>query len=178
MNIIIIDIVFLAVIAIFSIRCAIRGFVSELMSMAALIFGLITAIFLFRRAAVFVRDRFMPDVKTVPEIISFIVLFLSVFAVIKIIERLLKGIIDGIKLDGPDHFLGFVLGFAEGILVVCLLLFLLHIQPFVPLDTILEESFFDRLLMPFIMGGKRGDSNSADSIVKIIDFYWRTAAGV
>jgi membrane protein required for colicin V production len=164
MGIAIIDIVFLGIIAIFTLRCAIRGAVSELMSMAALVFGLLAAIFFYKKAAFIVRERFMPDVKALPEIISFIALFLIVFGVIKILESILKSIVEGIKLKGPDHFLGLVLGFAEGLVVVCLLLFIISIQPFVHPADILDGSFFAELLLPFIIGNK---SEAADSDVML-----------
>jgi membrane protein required for colicin V production len=155
MDIAVIDVVFLGIIAIFAIRCAIRGLVSELMSMAALVFGILSAIFFFRKAAEIVRGRFMPDIKTLPEIISFIAIFIIVFVVIKFLESILKEIIAGIHLSGPDRFLGFILGLAEGVIIVCLLLFLINIQFFVDSSLILEKSFFADLLMPFIIGEKK-----------------------
>jgi membrane protein required for colicin V production len=43
-------------------------------------------------------------------------------------------------------------GFVEGIIVVCLLLFLITIQPFFNADSMLENSFLARLLLPIITG--------------------------
>ena len=151
MGITVVDKVFLGVIAIFTLRCAVRGAVSEISSIAALVLGLLSAIFFYKKTALIVRERFMPDIKTVPEIVSFVALFLIVFAVVKIIETMLKGIVEGIRLKGPDHFLGFVLGLAEGVAVVCLLLFIIKIQPFVKPENILDGSFFAELLLPYIM---------------------------
>ena len=150
-----IDIVFLVIIAIFALRCALRGIVTELMSMAALVFGMLAAIFTFRKTAELVRGKFIPDVKALPEIISFIAIFLAVFAVIKILEIILKDIIERIELGGPDRFLGFFLGIAEGLVIVCLLLFLIKIQPFVEPELVLEGSLLAELLMPFIIGTKK-----------------------
>jgi membrane protein required for colicin V production len=139
MGIAIIDIIFLGLIAIFFLRCALKGFVSEVMSMAALVFGLLTAIFFFRAGAVIVRDHFMGDVKVIPEIISFAALFMIVFIVVKILELVLKSVIDGIRLGGVDRFLGFLFGIAEGVIVVCLVLFVISIQPFVNPQIILGD---------------------------------------
>jgi membrane protein required for colicin V production len=164
MGIAIVDIVFLVIIAIFTLRCAIRGAVSEVLSMAALIFGLLSAIFFYKKAAFIVRERFMPNIKVLPEIISFVLLFLIVFGIIKILESILKGIVEGIRLKGPDHFLGVILGFAEGLVIVCLLLFIIHIQPFVQPAYILDGSFFAELLLPFIIGDKE---NITDSVVML-----------
>jgi membrane protein required for colicin V production len=154
MSVAVIDIVFLGLIIIFSLRCAVRGFVSEVLSMAALVFGLLTAIFFFRTGGQIVRNRFMPEMEIVPEIIAFVSLFMIVFIIIKILELMLKGIIDGIRLGGVDRFLGFFFGVAEGIIVVCLFLFLLSIQPFVDSELILGKSFAAKMLLPFIAGRK------------------------
>ena len=155
MDIAIIDIVFIGVIIVFALRCAVRGFVSELMSMAALILGLFTAIFFFRTGAEIVRGRFMPDVAIIPEVIAFVLLFLAVFFVIKMVEILLKGIIEGIRLGGADRFLGCIFGIAEGIVIVCLLLFLINIQPFFDPEPLLRGSFIADFLLPFIFGARQ-----------------------
>jgi len=155
MGLAVIDVVFLVIIAIFALRCMLRGIVSELMSMAALILGILAAIFTFRKTAELIRGKFVPDVKALPEIISFVAVFLIVFAVIKIFETILKDIIERIQLGGPDRFLGFFLGIAEGLVIVCLLLFLIIIQPFVEPALILDGSLLADILMPFIMGTRK-----------------------
>jgi len=152
MGIAVIDFVFIGIVIIFALRCAVRGFVSEIMFLAAVVFGFLSAIFFFRTLAEFLRETFMPGVAAAPEVIAFAALFLLVFAVSKILESILRGILDGLRLGGLDRFLGAVLGFAEGIVVVCLVLFLITIQPFFDSDAALGNSFFAELLMPFIAG--------------------------
>ena len=160
-----IDIVFMVIIAISSLRCAARGFISELLSMAALIFGILAALLFFKQGAVLVRGWFMPDVKVVPEIISFIAFFLIVYITVKIIEMTLKSIIEGVQLGGLDHLLGFVLGFVEGVIVVCLLLFLISIQPFFNPNPMFENSFFAKVLLPVIIGEK---DKIMEAIVRLV----------
>jgi len=152
MNIAVIDFVFAGVIVLFVLRCVVRGFVSEVVSLASLVLGALTAIFFFRALAGVIRENFMPDMAHVPEIIAFVALFLVVFIVARILEAMLKNVIRGLGLDGLDRFLGAVLGFAEGVVVVCLLLFLINIQPLFDSGPVLRNSFFADLLMPFIMG--------------------------
>ena len=152
MGITVIDIVFIVIILIFAVACAIKGFIKEVMSLIAAILGIVTAIIFFKAAALFLRESFMGDIKIIPEIIAFAVIFLVVFGFIKIIQLLLKGIIDGIHLGGLDHFLGFLFGCLEGVVVVCLLLFVITVIPFVDSDKILEGSFFAKFLLPFITG--------------------------
>ena len=151
----IIDIVFLGIIAISALRCAVRGFISEVLSMAALVFGILSAIFFFKRGALFIHDQFMPGVKVAPEIIAFVIIFLIAFAIVKIIEITLKNIIEGIQLGGLDRLLGLFFGIAEGIIIVCLLLFLISIQPFIDPGIILGKSIFAEMLLSFIMGSNR-----------------------
>jgi membrane protein required for colicin V production len=155
MGLAVIDIVFVIIIAIFALRCALRGIVGELMSMAAVVLGILAAIFFFRKTAELIRGKFIPDVKVLPEIVAFIAVFIIVFAIIKILETILKDIIERIQLGGPDRFLGFFLGIAEGLIIVCLLLFLITVQPFVEPDLILEGSLFADNLMPYIIGTRK-----------------------
>ena len=164
MNMAGIDVVFMVIIAISALRCAARGFISELLSMAALIFGLLAALLLFRQGGALVRAWFMPDVRVVPEIIAFIAFFLIIYITAKIIEMTLKSIIEGIRLGGLDHLLGFLFGFVEGIIIVCLLLFLITIQPFFNADSMLEDSFLARILLPIIIGDK---SEVTEAIVRL-----------
>jgi membrane protein required for colicin V production len=166
MNIAIIDIVFFGIVAICTLRCAVRGFVSELMSMAAMILGLFTSIFFFRSGAAIIRGRFLPGMIIVPEIIAFVLLFLIVFAAAKLVEMVLKSIIEAIQFGGADRFLGILFGFAEGIVIVCLLLFVINIQPFFDPAPLLRGSFFAELLLPFILGTRQ---EVLDSIVLLGD---------
>jgi len=151
----VIDIVFVVIIAISAFRCAARGFIGELLSMAALIFGMLAAICFFRWGGVLIRTWFMPEVRVLPEVIAFIALFLIVFITIKIIEITLKNIIEGVQLGGLDRMLGFLFGFVEGIIIVCLILFLINILPPVISGPVLEQSFFAKILLPFILGNKK-----------------------
>ena len=166
MGLVAIDIVFIVIIIIFALHCCVKGFISEVMSLAAAILGILSAIFFFRRGALYVRDTFMPDISVLPEIIAFVVIFLAVFAAVKILEIMLKTIIEGIHLGTPDRVLGLFFGFAEGIIIVCLLLFLISIQPFVDSARILEGSFFAELLLPFVMGIKE---ESVDRIAPAVE---------
>jgi membrane protein required for colicin V production len=147
-----IDVLFMALIVIFTVRCALRGFVGELFSIASLVLGLLAAFYFYRNGALFIREKFMPGLKIVPEIAAFIVIFLIVFICIKIIEGMLKEIIEGIRLGRADRFLGIFFGFVEGVIVVSLILFVLRVQPIFESAPILEKSFFGELLLPFITG--------------------------
>jgi membrane protein required for colicin V production len=147
-----IDFVFIVIILIFALHCALKGFVSEVMSLAAVILGILSAIFFFRAGAEFIRESFIPEVKVIPEILAFIVIFFIAFIAVKLLEKMLKTVIEGIHLGGLNHVLGFIFGVAEGTIVVCLVLFVISILPFVDSDRILGESLFAAWLLPFVMG--------------------------
>jgi membrane protein required for colicin V production len=148
----VIDIVFAVLALILTVRCALRGFIGELMSMASVALGLLTALLLYKNGGVFIRERFMPKVNTIPEILAFIVLFLIVFVLIKILARILKDIIEGIKLGGADRFLGILFGLLEGLIVISLILVVLTIQPLFDPAPILNKSIFADILLPIITG--------------------------
>jgi membrane protein required for colicin V production len=152
----VIDIIFAALIIIFAVRCALRGFIGEIMSMASVVLGLLTAFFFYKNGGLFIREKFMPGMKVIPDILAFIALFLIVFILIRILELMLKEIIEGIKLGGADRFLGILFGLAEGIVVVCLIIFVLTIQPLFDPAPLLNKSIFTHILLPFITGGEGG----------------------
>ncbi|MDR1586981.1 MAG: CvpA family protein [Treponema sp.] len=162
-----IDILFAALIVIFTVRCALRGFVGELFSVASLALGLLAALYFYRNGALFIREKFMPGLKIIPEIAAFIAIFLIVFICIKIIEGMLREIIEGIRLGRADRFLGIFFGLAEGIIVVSLILFVLSIQPLFESAPILEKSFFGNLLLPFITGGKFPGGGNPEAALRI-----------
>jgi len=152
MNLSVIDVIFIILISVFTIRCFLKGFVGEIFSMAALIFGILASLFFYKNGGEFLRLKFWPEMKIFPEIAAFIALFLIVFLVVKIMEITLKGIIERVRLTGADRFLGILFGLAEGTAVVSLILFILRVQPLFNPSSILDDSFFARLLLPFITG--------------------------
>ncbi|MCL2213582.1 MAG: CvpA family protein [Treponema sp.] len=147
------DFIFMGLIGLFMIRCYLKGFVSELFSMAGLVFGILAALFFYKNGGEFLRTQFWPDLNNIiPEIIAFIALFIIVLITVKMLAVMLKGIINGIKLGGIDRFLGIIFGMAEGIAVISLVLFIINIQPLFNSSSILTGSFFANLLLPLISG--------------------------
>jgi membrane protein required for colicin V production len=148
----VIDIVFVVLIIILIVRAGVRGFVAEVFSMAALVCGILAGFFFYKNGAAFIRTK-LPDleeVQVLPEVLSFAVLFVISFVVIKLLEYLIKDLITRIKLGGLDHFLGVLVGFAEGEALAMAVLFVIHRQPLFEPASILSGSFFDRYLAPFI----------------------------
>jgi len=152
----IIDIVFVGLIGLFMIRCYLKGFVSELLSMAAVVLGLLAALFFHRNGGEFLKNQFWHDTNIVIlKILAFAILFIFVFVIVKIIEKMLINIIDEVSLTNADSYLGIIFGLAEGLAVVSLILFLLRIQPLFDSTAMLNDSIFARYLLPLITGKEK-----------------------
>jgi membrane protein required for colicin V production len=134
------------------IRCYLRGFISELLSMTSIVLGLLVSLFLYKNGGEFIRKTFLPEMEIVPEVIAFVILFVIVFIIVKILEIILKDIIEKVSLGSADSYIGIAFGLAEGIVVVSFVLFLLTIQPIFDSESILSNSFFANLLLPLIIG--------------------------
>jgi membrane protein required for colicin V production len=152
MNFAVIDMIFVALMAVFTLRCALKGFIGEFMSMSSLVLGLLAALYFYKNGGEFIRIKFMPDIKIFPEILAFIALFVIVFVAVKLLELMLKEIIEGVKLGTADRLLGALFGLVESVIVISLVLFLLSVQPLFDSKPLLENSFFAKMLLPFITG--------------------------
>ncbi|MDR2618701.1 MAG: CvpA family protein, partial [Treponema sp.] len=141
-SIVFIDLVFLVVVGIMAIRGYLRGLIKEVLSWAALVLGIIAAVFFYKNGAEFIRTKTMHSVKYIPEILSFIAIFIIVFLIFKMIEKVLKDVVNGIRLSGVDKFLGAVFGLVEGLALVSLMLFLIAVQPLFNSGNILDGSLF------------------------------------
>jgi membrane protein required for colicin V production len=159
----VIDIIFIILMVLLVVRCSLRGFMVELMSMAAVVLGITGAFLLYKNGGMFIREKYFPDLKIIPELLAFLAIFLIIFVVIKIVEHILKDIINRINFGGVDHFLGFVFGLAEGIILISLILLVLLIQPLFDAGPLLERSFFARLLLPIISGEHTLPAEGADA---------------
>jgi uncharacterized membrane protein required for colicin V production len=156
------------------------------MALASLVLGTLCSVFLYRNCAAFLRERglealtekipriireLIPGlVRIIPEILSFALIFALVFVLGKLVEYLLTDIADRINLGGVDRFLGFLLGFAEGVAVTGLLLLALAVQPVFDAGPLLEGSFFAEILFPLITGREGGPPGMADSLWAMAGF--------
>jgi membrane protein required for colicin V production len=150
MNLVGIDIVFLVLICLLFLRGFLRGFIRELLSWASLVLGVLGAVFFYKNGAVFIRDRFLPGMKILPEILAFIAIFVIVFLALKILEKILRDIVEGIHLGGVDKILGAAFGLLEGLALVSFILFILMIQPLFDTSGLLGNSLFAHFLLPLI----------------------------
>jgi membrane protein required for colicin V production len=166
-----IDWLFIGLIVLMVIHGFVKGLIEELFSWAALILAIWTAILLYQPGGAFIRTKTMESVRVVPELLAFIVIFGIILLTVKILERVFRTIIQGANLGGLNRFLGGIFGIIEGLAFTALIIFVLSVQPLFDASNILGESFFSRLLSPFIqIPLNRGQEiiNAARSV--ILDF--------
>jgi membrane protein required for colicin V production len=131
------------------VRCALRGFIEEIMSMASVVLGILAAIFFYKNGAAFIRANWI-EMNVLPEVLAFAAIFLIVFLSIRFVEFLLKDIIYGINLYRLDRLLGMFFGIIEAFVLICLILFLVAVQPLFDPAPVLQNSVVARFLLPLV----------------------------
>ena len=159
------DWILLAFLALAGIRGLSRGLVRELFSVAAPIAGLAAALFLYKWGAGILVTRF--NLAFAPEVVAFGILFLVAFAFVKIVAALIRDGIEAAQLDRVDRGLGFVLGLAEGVVVVAVILVVLQVQPLVDVKGLLATSVIAKALLPIVGPG----------VAQALDSLGKSAAG-
>ncbi|MCK5152900.1 MAG: CvpA family protein [Spirochaetales bacterium] len=139
MNIAAFDIVSLIVLFILAIRATFRGFLTELMSMASVIVGIIIAVVFTRPVSILLEDYIGNSFWNM--IIAFLGLFLVSYLIIKIFESSLNTLIEKVQLEKLDQSLGFFLGLIEGFLLIVILVFALQAQQFFDVSHLFENSY-------------------------------------
>lgn len=138
-----IDIIFIAIILVFAIVSAVKGFINAIFNKLCWILGLIAAFLFYNMLSVpmmdFVKNQIASD------ILSFLVIFIAVFLFIKIIQTILSKVFDGEIMKGLDRSLGFFFGLVEGIVIVYVFIFLALKQPWFPKPEFLTSSIFVKM---------------------------------
>lgn len=145
------DVIGIVVLLAAGFRCAFRGFVTEFLSVLAVLTGLTLAV-LFTSALTPVLAPYLGESFWTP-IVAFLIIFLVGYLIIKIIESTLHRIIEKIQLEKLDQALGFFLGLVEGLLVLAILVFVLQLQNVIEVKALLEESYIARVLQRIIPVG-------------------------
>jgi membrane protein required for colicin V production len=153
-NFSVLDIIFAVLILLLTLRCFFKGLITEVMSMASLVLGLLVAFLFHKPAAAYVAERWLPDSRILADIIATAALFIIVFVAIKLLERIIQDIIQAVDLGGLDRFLGLIFGFVEGVLLVTLIVWLISIQPIFDPEPLLESSVIAQILLPLAGSGQ------------------------
>ena len=145
------DLAFIVLLGLLALRGFLKGFTGELFSIASIAMAFIASVFFFKNGAAFLRSRYF-QMDYIPELLSFLGIFLIVFIAGKIIEHVVKDIIKRMGLRVLDRVLGIFLGAAEAAALFILVLFLLVIQPLFDPLPLLGQSLFVRILLPLMEG--------------------------
>jgi membrane protein required for colicin V production len=121
------------------------------MSVAALVGGIAAAV-LFSAQGAEIVIKYLHLTK-LSRLIAFLGIFIIVYLVIKICEGLIQRILEKLHLERLDRALGFFLGIIEGILLITVVIFIMQIQPFFPVEQTLEESFIASLIIKYLPVG-------------------------
>ncbi len=143
-----VDLCFIAVVLIFALSAFVKGLVNEL-------FGKLIVIGSFACAIIFMpvlNRRLMPTVTNpnVSKAFSFIIIFIVTFVGISIVEQLASKLFSGRIMRGLDRWLGFLLGGAEGLALIAVILILLTAQPWYDVSPLFEGSVFYGMLREHI----------------------------
>ena len=98
------DYVLFAIIAIAALRCWFRGIIGEVLSMAAVVGGLLAGIFFYRAVGAWISGLY--PLGNLEVVVGFVAAFALVFIVVKIIERSLRSVLENLNLDILDREIG------------------------------------------------------------------------
>ncbi|MCQ2247412.1 MAG: CvpA family protein [Treponema sp.] len=143
-----IDFIFLLVTVIFGFIGLFNGFINEL-------FGKIVPVISIWVAFVFCGFLVQPlsgviHIHFLAVVLSFLIVFVASFLVLKIIQQVIKAIFDCEIFKSLDRFLGFVLGLVEGLALVCVILIVMYAQPWFDVAPVLKGSLFASILNPVL----------------------------
>ena len=144
------DLICLLLALFFVIKGFFRGFISEFMSMAALILGLIAALAFQNQLSALLKDMIKSD--TFRPIAAFFLLFIVTYILVKLLELLLHNAIEAIKMNSLDRLLGLVWGLLETAVIVLIIVFLIYRFKFKAGISFLDESVVARYARDFLDG--------------------------
>lgn len=133
------DYIIIAVVLVFGIWGAIKGFIEEIARKFGYFAGLVVA-FMFTKGLerVFTDNLDLP--LWVSAGISYIILFLAGFLLIKGLGNMLQNIFETANLTAVDNLAGLLLGLIEGVVVVGLVEVLLSHQTIVDVRNLIDSS--------------------------------------
>lgn len=165
MNMAPLDIVFLIILILMTIRGVIVGFVNEFFSKAAVVLALLASVVLYNSFTPIVKK--ITNSAVIPEIISFLVIFLVVYVVVKILQKITSSFFENDTMKSLDKALGFFLGIIEGLVIIGAVIALFDIQNFFDLSSLTDNSFFYSFFSPFVSEAINLSENGISKIEKL-----------
>ena len=145
------DVVFLVILAAGALRAAIRGFVAEAFTVGAVVVGLAGAALLTELVSTWLDG--VVGVSGWNPVIAFLLLFVALYLVVKIVEAVLHRFFAALHLQKLDHVLGLLLGLVEAAVVIVVVVVLLALQPLVDATPILQRSVLAQLTLSILILG-------------------------
>jgi membrane protein required for colicin V production len=132
----ILDWIICAVVLVSVITAALQGFFAEALTTAGLVVGYIVAAWQYRGLAEWF-ERFLKN-PWLAEILGFLIIFFAIVLLFGIAARIARWIMKEAGLSGFDRFLGALLGFVRGGLMVAIIL--MGMTAFQPASQLLQNS--------------------------------------
>lgn len=141
----IVDVIIIAVIFLSMLQSYRSGFLGELLT---LIFFCLSAYFAYTLAPLLMPYlNFISDKYIILHISSIIILFIIFYIVGKIITEFILDITDENELSGFDHFIGMVLGLVKGVIIVCLIIWLVSYIRVDKFHELISHSFISNKIL-------------------------------
>ncbi|MCR4821568.1 MAG: CvpA family protein [Treponema sp.] len=145
-----IDIVFFIIIAFFALVAMVHGLIKELFGKLAVIVGLVAGFYFCGLLAPHIAK--IIKIPAVDVVIAFILIFITAFLIVKIIQIIVGTIFSGEIMKSLDRVLGLVFGALEGLLIVSCILILMKAQIWFDFSTLLSSSSLAGILLPYLEG--------------------------
>jgi membrane protein required for colicin V production len=147
------DIVFAILAAFMILRGLMRGALAEFFSLGAVVAGIAAGVIFSADLGRWVETSL--GLNGWGRIIAFMGIFLVTYIIMKILEKALRSFLASVNLQNLDKALGLFLGFIEGVALVGIIIFVLHVQPIDSLRNLADRSFCGRTLKPLMGIGPR-----------------------
>jgi membrane protein required for colicin V production len=145
-----VDIFFIVLILVAGIRGYIRGFITEVLSVAGPLLALLAGIFFSKPLSHLITPLGGGGGAIGNQIISFLIIFIVVYLVIFLVQKLLHGLVEKMHLVGADRALGVILGLIEGLTVSFVITIILLVIPLDVTRQWMAGSLFRSLVTPFL----------------------------
>ena len=135
-----IDFCFISIALILGLVFMIKGFINTIFGVISIAGSIGVAVLFTPKLQVSISNSISNLI--VAKILSFLLIFILAVLIINIIHKLFLMLFSIGPLKGINRLLGFLLGFAEGLLIIYFVIMVMLIQPFFDAVSILNNSFF------------------------------------
>ncbi len=153
----------LAIVLLFSIIGLLRGFVRRILTLIALVLGILIPMFFGGQLA---KAMFKGDTSNSHILVTSIALGLTIFLILFFIFAIITKTLSKMAFNGVDRFFGFLLGFVKGTLIVLAILTICHF--------VLDRGIIkDSNLYKFLDANLRStDKTSISQFLYEKNFFW------